>query len=91
MGTKTPVCPIPLGGIAVKNQLPPDLQAAIGRVMTRSVAFAMDNPAEALPFVRAHGREEMDEGVMYAHINLYVNEFTRALGERGRSAMAHAR
>ncbi|MBK8706856.1 MAG: 1,4-dihydroxy-6-naphthoate synthase [Saprospiraceae bacterium] len=82
--------PIPLGGIAVKNQLPPDLQAAIGRVMTRSVAFAMDNPAEALPFVRAHS-QEMDEGVMYAHINLYVNEFTRALGERGRSAVARMR
>ncbi|MBL7792108.1 MAG: 1,4-dihydroxy-6-naphthoate synthase [Saprospiraceae bacterium] len=82
--------PIPLGGIAVKNELPPDLQAAIGRVMTRSVTFAMDNPTEALPFVRAHS-QEMDEGVMYAHINLYVNEFTRALGERGHSAVARMR
>lgn len=82
--------PIPLGGIAIKSNLPPDIQAAVGRVMHRSVAFAMDNPAEALSFVRKHS-QEMDEAVMYAHINLYVNEYTRELGARGHAALARMR
>ncbi len=78
--------PIPLGGIVVNRQLDPALQQRIDRVLSRSVAFALANPKEALPYVRAHA-QEMDATVMYAHIDLYVNEYSRDLGPEGRAAV----
>jgi 1,4-dihydroxy-6-naphthoate synthase len=78
--------PIPLGGIVVNRNLPPATQQKINRVVARSVAYALSQPAEAAPYVRAHA-QEMDEEVMYAHIDLYVNDFTRNLGEEGRAAV----
>ncbi len=78
--------PIPLGGIAVKRALPMDVQRTVSRVMQRSVAFAMDHPEAPRDFVRQHA-QEMDEEVMYKHIDLYVNEYTRGLGHRGRAAV----
>lgn len=79
--------PIPLGGIVVNRSLSPAMQQKINRIVARSVAYALSQPAEAAPYVRAHA-QEMDEDVMYAHINLYVNDFTRDLGNEGRAAVA---
>ena len=78
--------PIPLGGIVVNRRLDAALQEKIDRVLHRSVAFALANPKAALPYVRAHA-QEMDEAVMYAHIDLYVNEYSRDLGAEGRAAV----
>ncbi len=80
--------PIPLGGIAIRRDLPIDVQHKVNRVLQRSVQFAFDHPSAALPFVRAHA-QEMDEAVMYQHIALYVNDYTLHLGERGRAAVQH--
>ncbi len=78
--------PIPLGGIVVRRDLPEAVQQAVNRVMQRSVAYAMDHPKDSLEFVRKHA-QEMEEKVMYQHIELYVNAFTRALGQPGRAAV----
>ena len=78
--------PIPLGGIVASRALPAEVRQAANRVMARSVAFAMNHPEEPKPFVRQHA-QEMDEEVMYKHINLYVNEYTRSLGIKGRQAV----
>lgn len=78
--------PIPLGGIVVNRKLDKDLQLKINRVLKRSVEFAFENPKSAYPFIKQHA-QEMDEEVMYKHIELYVNEFTRELGEDGRNAI----
>ncbi len=80
--------PIPLGGIAIRRDLPIDVQHKVNRVLQRSVQFAFDHPSAALPFVRAYA-QEMDEAVMYQHIALYVNDYTLHLGERGRAAVQH--
>jgi 1,4-dihydroxy-6-naphthoate synthase len=80
--------PIPLGGIAIRRDLPIDVQHKVNRVLQRSVQFAFAHPSAALPFVRAHA-QEMDEAVMYQHIALYVNDYTLHLGERGRAAVQH--
>jgi len=80
--------PIPLGGIVIRRDLPPDLQLKVNRVLQRSVQFAFDNPKSSLAYVRAHA-QEMDEAVMYQHIELYVNDYTENLGERGRAAVQH--
>ncbi len=80
--------PIPLGGIAVRRNLPLAVREQINRVMAASVAFALDNPDQTYDYVRQHA-QEMDREVMFKHIALYVNDFTRNLGSRGRQAVAH--
>ncbi|MGH1436090.1 MAG: 1,4-dihydroxy-6-naphthoate synthase [Lewinella sp.] len=79
--------PIPLGGIVAHRRLAPDIQHKINRVMARSVAYAQQHPLATRDYVSAHA-QEMDEDVMYAHIGLYVNDYTRDLGTEGRAAIA---
>jgi 1,4-dihydroxy-6-naphthoate synthase len=78
--------PIPLGGIAIRRDLPKEVQQSVNRVLRQSVIFAMNHPADTYDFVRRHA-QEMDREVMYQHIDLYVNDFTRDLGLQGRQAV----
>jgi 1,4-dihydroxy-6-naphthoate synthase len=78
--------PIPLGGIIVKRELPRVIRLKVNRVLRRSVAYALENPNDSLPFVRQHA-QAMDEEVMRNHILLYVNDFSVDLGEKGREAI----
>jgi len=83
---RTTSAPIPLGGIAVKRVLPPDVQQRVNRLMRRSVEYAFAHRGASLPFVREHA-QEMSEEVMYKHIDLYVNEYSVDLGSEGRRAI----
>ena len=78
--------PIPLGGIVVRRSLAEELQQKVDRVLRRSVLYAFEHPEETKPYVSAHA-QEMDEGVMYQHIELYVNEYTKDLGKVGKEAI----
>jgi len=78
--------PIPLGGIVVRRDLPPEIQQKVNRVLRRSVEYAFAQPADVMPFVRQHA-QEMDDAVMRAHIDLYVTNYTVDLGEKGRDAV----
>src|SRR5262249_36912595 len=78
--------PIPLGGIVVRRSLPEETKRAVNRVLRRSVEYAFAHRSASLPFVREHA-QEMDEAVMYEHIDLYVNDFSVDLGAAGRQAV----
>ncbi|MFN0275418.1 MAG: menaquinone biosynthesis family protein [Chitinophagales bacterium] len=78
--------PIPLGAIAVKRNIDEDLLKKVSSVLRRSVAYAMQNTEQAMSYVKEH-TQEMKEEVMQQHINLYVNDFTVHLGEKGREAV----
>ena len=78
--------PIPLGGIAAKRGLGRETLLALQRGIALSVAHAFEHPALARPYIRAHSQEMGDE-VCDAHIGLYVNDFTRALGSEGEAAV----
>ncbi len=80
--------PIPLGGIVVKRDLPLEVQQKMERVMQRSVQFAFENPLASYDFV-ADNAQEMDEKVRQQHINLYVNDYTKSLGQVGKSAVEY--
>ncbi|NBC06544.1 MAG: 1,4-dihydroxy-6-naphthoate synthase [Bacteroidetes bacterium] len=82
----TTAMPIPLGGIVVQRSLPREVQQAVNRVMQRSVAFAFEHPQASKDFIKQHA-QEMEEAVMYKHIKLYVNDFTKQLGLEGRAAV----
>ncbi len=80
--------PIPLGGIATKRDFPIELQQKVDRVIKRSIEFAFQNPKSSLEFVKQHA-QEMDEAVMQKHIELYVNDYSIDLGEKGKSAIQY--
>lgn len=79
-------CAIPLGGIAIKKELDKDLQLKVQRLIRKSVEFAFENPKSSLNFIKKHA-QEMEEHVMYQHIDLYVNEYSKSLGQNGRTAI----
>ena len=80
--------PTPLGGIAIKRNLEPDLQEKVQRLIKKSLEFAFENPSESLDFVKEYA-QEMDEVVMQKHIHLYVNHYSLSLGEKGKAAIQH--
>jgi 1,4-dihydroxy-6-naphthoate synthase len=77
---------IPLGGIVVKRAIDEGLQQKIDRVLKRSIEYAFANPNSCMDYVRANA-QEMEESVMKQHIDLYVNNYSIDLGEKGRYAV----
>ena len=78
--------PIPLGGIVIRRSLSDAVKQKVNRVLRRSVEYAFAHREASLPYVRAHA-QEMDQEVMYKHIDLYVNQYSIDLGEDGRHAI----
>jgi 1,4-dihydroxy-6-naphthoate synthase len=79
-------CAIPLGGIVINRKLPITVQQKVNRLIRKSVEFAFANPQSGIDFIRSHA-QEMDETVMYKHIELYVNEYSIDLGAEGKKAI----
>ncbi|MEO6190968.1 MAG: 1,4-dihydroxy-6-naphthoate synthase [Saprospiraceae bacterium] len=77
--------PIPLGLIMIRKTLPAELKTAIKEVILSSIHFAENNFNLLMPFIRSHS-QEMEEEVIQQHITLYVNEFSKDLGVRGKEA-----
>ncbi len=78
--------PIPLGAILARRDLSSEQLVAIDETIRLSLAFADANGAAVAPYVREHAFE-MDENVMRAHIALYVNEYSRDVGDDGIAAI----
>jgi len=78
--------PIPLGGIVARRSLGPQVIAAVDRGLRASVDYAFTHRQEPQEYIRAHA-QELSEEVCAAHIALYVNDFSRDLGEEGSAAV----
>jgi 1,4-dihydroxy-6-naphthoate synthase len=78
---------VPLGGIVVRRSFDRDLCATIDSIIKESVAYSWERYPELAPFIKDNA-QEMEEDVMRKHIQLYVNEYTTDLGEKGRGAIA---
>lgn len=78
--------PIPLGCIAARRDLGRDLAGRLEDLLARSVARAQAEPTASREFVLAHA-QEMSHEVVAQHIALYVNDFSRELGELGLAAV----
>ncbi len=79
--------PIPLGGIAISRRLKPSIRKQFDQLLRQSVQFAFDNPDASKEYVTCYA-QEMDETVMRSHIDLYVNQYSLDLGEKGKAAIA---
>lgn len=78
--------PIPLGGIVIDKTLPLALQQKVDSLIQQSIAYAYDRYPQLSDYIRHHA-QEMEETVMRQHIDLYVNDYSRDLGEAGRAAV----
>ncbi|WP_020674755.1 1,4-dihydroxy-6-naphthoate synthase [Geopsychrobacter electrodiphilus] len=78
--------PIPLGGILAKRNLGKALINAVDDAIGRSLDYAWAHPRQATAYICAHA-QEMDEAVMRQHIELYVNQYSRDLGDAGVAAV----
>lgn len=75
--------PIPLGAIVADRSLD---AGRLTEVLRASVDHAWADPSASREYVAQHAAEMAPE-VQQRHINLYVNEFTRDLGEEGYTAV----
>lgn len=78
--------PIPLGGILAKRTLDKKLVRILDDALRASVDYAFAHPEEPCTYIRQHA-QEMDPQVIDSHIGLYVNQFSRDLGEEGLAAV----
>lgn len=83
---KTTESPIPLGGIVIRRDMPEEIKNKVNKLIRKSVEYAFANPKSGLEYIRAHA-QEMDEEVMYKHIDLYVNQYSVDLGPLGKKAI----
>jgi len=78
--------PLPLGAIVVRRNLSEETRRQINTALRESVRFALQNPRATDEFVARHA-QAMDIDVCRKHIDLYVNEFSVDLGEKGMKAV----
>lgn len=84
---QTTGAPIPLGGIVAKKSLGEERIAQIDALIRKSVEYAFQHHHKELTdYVKQHA-QEMSEDVMRQHVDLYVNEYSIDLGEKGRGAI----
>jgi 1,4-dihydroxy-6-naphthoate synthase len=76
--------PIPLGAILARRDQDAGL---LTKIIRASVEYAWADPAASADYVAAHA-DEMSPDVQQQHIALYVNEFTRDLGDEGYAAIS---
>jgi 1,4-dihydroxy-6-naphthoate synthase len=77
---------IPLGAILVRRDIDDTAARTIDDAIRRSLAFARAREPDIIDYVRAHAFE-MDDAVMRAHIDLYVNEYSDDVGSSGVAAV----
>ncbi len=84
---KVTALPIPLGGIVIRRNLPKEVKLDINKLIRESIEYAYTHHATELStYVKEHA-QEMDESVMRKHIDLYVNDFTKDVGNEGKKAV----
>lgn len=79
--------PLPLGVIVARRDLAQPRVAAFERALAASVDAAWADPSASRAWIRSLA-QELDDEVTSQHIALYVNRWTRSLGDEGRRALA---
>ena len=83
--TKTGL-PLPLGGNVVRKDIPPPIRHDLLEIMRASIDFGLSHREEAVAHSMPYARD-MDASLATRFIGMYVNDFTRDYGDRGRDAV----
>ena len=78
--------PLPLGGNVVRKDLGGDLLKTISRHLRASIDYALENRTGALDHAMRFARG-LDRSKADTFVGMYVNDWTRDYGERGRTAV----
>jgi 1,4-dihydroxy-6-naphthoate synthase len=78
--------PIPLGGIAIKRSIDPQLTRQADQLIRKSLEYSFANYPLITDYVKEHS-QAMEENVMRQHIDLYVNDYSLDLGKDGKDAI----
>ena len=79
--------PVPLGVNGVRKDLGKQLMHKISELLTQSIEYALKHRDEAVAYAMQYGRG-MDAATTDRFIGMYVNEWTRDMGPKGREAIA---
>ena len=79
--------PLPLGMNGVRKDLPAPVRAQLARALAQSVAYGLDHRQQALDHAMAYARG-LDRSKADTFVGMYVNDWTRSVGEKGRKAVA---
>ena len=85
-GEKTEGLPLPLGGMAIRRDIPTEERAKVALDLKRSIAYALGHREEALDYAMPFGRG-LARTLLDKYVSMYVNELTLDYGERGRQAV----
>ena len=79
--------PLPMGGNAIRSDLPSITKQHFATLMRRSVEMAQARHWESVDYAQSFGRG-MDREMVGRYVNAWVNEFTVDPGPRGRGAVS---
>jgi 1,4-dihydroxy-6-naphthoate synthase len=77
--------PLPLGCIVADRSLPHEHRAAFSRAVRESVEYGYAHKDEALLTMRRYA-QELEDSVIWKHVDLYVNQWSLDLGGEGARA-----
>lgn len=77
---------IPLGAIAIKRSIDNELQKEFDLSLKKSLYLAYQFPKKTRKYILDNSQVK-DEEVVKSHIDLYVNDFTKDLGQEGKEAV----
>ncbi len=78
--------PLPLGAIAMRGDVDPETKELFQELLRESIEYAFAHPMASRPYIKEHA-QEMDDRVIESHISLFVNNFSKDLGNEGRRAI----
>lgn len=78
--------PLPLGGILGRLELDEELHEQVNGLIRESLDYADAHHEEVFETMRQYS-QELDPEVIWSHVELYVNRYTRNLGEEGEASL----
>ena len=79
--------PIPLGCLVAKRSLGQEKIRTLTQALQGSLDYARAHPEQSLPYILEHSQEK-DPKIVQSHIQLYVNDETRQISDKGIQAIA---
>lgn len=78
--------PLPLGGNVIRKDIPQNIRHDLLEIMRESIDYGLAHRDEAVAHSMPYARD-MNEQLADKFIGMYVNDFTRDYGEKGRAAI----
>ena len=77
---------IPLGAIAVRRSLDEQLQKELDQLIKKSIELSFQDKTASKAYTKKHS-QSVEDTVIEQHIQLYVNQYSIDLGEKGKDSI----